>query len=132
MTGLLAWRMGASRWGASAGNDGDSAGAHGDGYRCDLFDESTFEPVFWMTVALATIELAAWLAGRGIRCSGRTVASWWVLLPGARRLAWAASKTSGTRFFFLTCLLAALLMTMPEKVTGFEMVPDRPCAPGHC
>ena len=48
------------------------------------FSTSTFEPVFWMTVALATMELAR-LADRGIR-SGRTVALWWVLLGVAAGL----------------------------------------------
>ena len=45
MTGLLAWRMGASRWAQALAMTGDSAGAHGDGAPMRPFLTSTFEPV---------------------------------------------------------------------------------------
>ena len=75
------------------------------------FSTSTFEPVFWMTVALATMELAR-LADRGFR-SGRTVALWWVLLGVAAGL---GLENKWNEVFFLTCLLAALLMTSQRKL----------------
>src|SRR5271156_1859141 len=77
MTGLLAWRMGASRWAQALAMTGILLAPMAMG-TASTFSTSTFEPVFWMTVALATIELAR-LADRGIR-SGRTVALWGVLL----------------------------------------------------
>jgi len=77
MTGLLAWRMGASRWAQALAMTGILLAPMAMG-TSSSFSTSTFEPLFWMTIALATMELAR-LAGGGIR-SGRTVALWWVLL----------------------------------------------------
>jgi hypothetical protein len=117
MTGLLAWRMGASRWAQALAMTGILLApmAMGTG---SSFSTSTFEPLFWMTVALATIELAR-LAGRGIR-SGRTVALWWVLLGVAAGL---GLENKWNEVFFLTCLLAALLMTSQRKLLVSKWFP---------
>ena len=61
------------------------------------FSTSIFEPVFWMTIALALMELAR-LAGRGIR-SGRAVAWWWVLLGVTAGL---GLENKWNEVFFLT------------------------------
>lgn len=117
MTGLLAWRMGASRWAQALAMTGILLAPMVMGTDA-TFSTSTFEPVFWMTVALATIELAR-LAGRGIR-SGRTVALWWVLLGVTAGL---GLENKWNEVFFLTCLLAALLMTSQRKLLASKWFP---------
>jgi hypothetical protein len=71
-----------------------------------------------MTVALATIELAR-LADRGIR-SGRKVALWWVVLGATAGLGF---ENKWNEVFFLTCLLAALLMTSQRKLLASKWFP---------
>ena len=117
MTGLLAWRMGASRWGQALAMTGILPAPMAMG-TSSSFSTSTFEPLFWMTVALATIELAR-LADRGIR-SGHTVALWWVVLGVTAGL---GLETKWNEVFFLTCLLAALLMTSQRKLLASKWFP---------
>ena len=85
------------------------------------FSTSTFEPVFWMTVALATIELAR-LAGRGVSRWQAPVALWWVLLGVTAGL----GLENKWNEVFLTSSAGGAVDDQPEKVTGFEMVRDRP------
>ena len=117
MTGLLAWRMGASRWAQTLAMTGILLAPMVMGTDA-TFSTSTFEPVFWMTVALALMELAR-LAGRGIR-GGRTVALWWVLLGVTGGL---GLENKWNEFFFLACLLAALLMTSQRKLLASKWFP---------
>ena len=117
MTGLLACRMGASLWAQALAMTGILLAPMAMGIDA-TFSTSTFEPVFWMTVALATMELAR-LADRGIR-SGRTVALWWVLLGVAAGL---GLENKWNEVFFLTCLLAALLMTSQRKLLASKWFP---------
>ncbi len=117
MTGLLAWRMGASRWAQALAMTGILLAPMAMG-TSSTFSTSTFEPLLWMTVALATIELAR-LADRGIR-SGRAVALWWVLLGVAAGL---GLENKWNEVFFLTCLLAALLMTSQRKLLASKWFP---------
>jgi hypothetical protein len=117
MTGLLAWRMGASRWAQALAMTGILLAPMVMGIDA-TFSTSTFEPVFWMTVALATIELA-YLADRGIR-SGRKVALWWVVLGVAAGL---GLENKWNEVFFLACLLAALLMTSQRKLLASKWFP---------
>jgi len=117
LTGLLAWRMGASRWAQALAMTGILLAPMVMGADA-TFSTSTFEPVFWMTVALATIELAR-LAGRGIR-SGRTVALWWVLLGVTAGL---GLENKWNEFFFLICLLAALLVTKQRELLASKWFP---------
>ncbi len=117
MTGLLAWRMGASPWAQALAMTGILLAPMVMGIDA-TFSTSTFEPVFWMTVALATIELAR-LAGRGIR-SGRTVVLWWVVLGVTAGL---GLENKWNEVFFLTGLLAALLMTSQRKLLASKWFP---------
>ena len=117
LTGLLAWRMGASRWAQALAMTGILLAPMVMGADA-TFSTSTLEPVFWMTVALATIELAR-LAGRGIR-SGRTVALWWVLLGVTAGL---GLENKWNEFFFLICLLAALLVTKQRELLASKWFP---------
>ena len=117
LTGLLAWRMGASRWAQALAMTGILLAPMVMGTDATL-STSTFEPVFWMTVALATIELAR-LADGGIR-SGRAVAGWWMVLGVAAGL---GLENKWNEVFFLTCLLAALLMTSQRKLLASKWFP---------
>ena len=117
MTGLLAWRMGASRWAQALAMTGILLAPMAMG-TSSSFSTSTFEPLFWMTIALATMELAR-LAGRGIR-SGRTVALWWVLLGVTAGL---GLENKWNEVFSLACLLAALLMTSQRKLLASKWFP---------
>lgn len=117
MTGLLAWRMGASRWAQALAMTGILLAPMVMGADA-TFSTSTFEPVFWMTVALAAMELAR-LAGRGIR-SGRAVAAWWVVLGVAGGL---GLENKWNEVFFLVCLLAALLITSQRSLLASKWFP---------
>jgi len=117
ITGILAWRLGASRGAQALAMTGVLLAPMVMGADA-TFSTSTFEPVFWMTVALATIELAR-LAGRGIR-TGRKVAFWWVLLGAA---AGVGLENKWNEVFFLICLLAALLMTSQRKLLASKWFP---------
>jgi len=117
MAGLLAWRMGASRWAQGLAMTGILLAPMVMGTDA-TFSTSTFEPVFWMMVALAAIELAR-LAGRGIRC-GRAVAAWWVVLGVAAGL---GLENKWNEVFFLVCLLAALLITSQRSLLASKWFP---------
>ncbi|WP_433975886.1 ArnT family glycosyltransferase [Tunturiibacter lichenicola] len=117
ITGLLAWRMGGSRWAQALAMTGILLAPMAIGASA-TFSTSTFEPLFWMTVAFALMELAR-LSDRGIR-SGRTVALWWVLLGVAAGL---GLENKWNEVFFLTCLLAALLMTSQRKLLVSKWFP---------
>jgi hypothetical protein len=117
MTGLLAWRMGASRWAQALAMTGILLAPMAMAASA-TFSTTTFEPLFWMTVAFALMELAR-LADRGIR-SGRTVALWWVLLGVAAGM---GLENKWNEVFFLTCLLAALLMTSQRKLLASKWFP---------
>jgi 4-amino-4-deoxy-L-arabinose transferase-like glycosyltransferase len=117
ITGILAWRLGASRGAQALAMTGILLAPMVMGADA-TFSTSTFEPVFWMTVALAAIELAQ-LSGRGIR-SGRTVALWWVLLGAA---AGVGLENKWNEVFFLVCLLAALLITSQRKLLASKWFP---------
>ena len=117
ITGLLAWRMGGSRWAQALAMTGILLAPMTIG-ASETFSTTTFEPLFWMTVAFALMELAR-LADRGIR-SGRTVALWWVLLGVAAGM---GLENKWNEVFFLTCLLAALLMTSQRKLLASKWFP---------
>jgi hypothetical protein len=117
LTGLLAWRMGASQWAQALAMTGILLAPMVTGMDA-TYSTSIFEPVFWMTIALALMELAR-LAGRGIR-SGRAVAWWWVLLGVTAGL---GLENKWNEFFFLACLLVALLMTKPRKLLASKWFP---------
>ena len=117
ITGLLAWRMGGSRWAQALAMTGILLAPMTIG-ASETFSTTTFEPLFWMTVAFALMELAR-LADRGIR-SGRTVALWWVLLGVAAGM---GLENKWNEVFFLTCLLAALLMTSQRKLLVSKWFP---------
>lgn len=117
LTGLVAWRLGAGRWAQALAMTGILLAPVG--MAADMtFSTSTFEPVFWTTVALATIELAH-LADRGIR-SGREVALWWVVLGVTAGL---GLENKWNEVFFLACLLAALLLTRQRKLLASKWFP---------
>ena len=117
LTGLLAWRMGAGRWAQALAMTGILLAPMVIGIDATI-STSIFEPAFWMVVALALMELAR-LAERGIR-SGRAVAWWWIVLGVAAGL---GLENKWNEFFFLICLLAALLLTPQRKVLASKWFP---------
>jgi hypothetical protein len=117
LTGLLAWRIGASRWAQALAMTGILLAPMVMGIDATL-STSTFEPFFWMIVALALMELAR-LAERGIR-SGRAVAWCWVAIGVS---AGAGLENKWNEFFFLVCLLAALLLTKQRRILASRWFP---------
>jgi len=117
LTGLLAWRMGAGRWAQALAMTGILLAPMVIGLDA-TFSTGLFEPIFWMTVALALMELAR-LADRGIR-SGKAVAWWWVLLGVA---AGVGLENKWNEVFFLVCVLAALLLTKQRRVLASKWFP---------
>ncbi len=117
LTGLLAWRMGASRWAQALAMTGILLAPMVVGMDA-TFSTSLFEPVFWMTVALALMELAR-LAGGGMR-SGRAVGWWWVLLGVTAGM---GLENKWNEFFFLVCVLAALVTTKQRKLLASPWFP---------
>jgi hypothetical protein len=77
LTGILAWRLGGTRWAQALAMIAVLLAPIATALAATLSTNS-FEPIFWMLVALALIELAR-LAERGVT-SGPVVARWWILL----------------------------------------------------
>ncbi len=117
LTGLLAWRMGASHWAQALAMTGILLAPMVMGVDA-TFSTSSYEPVFWMMVALALMELAR-LAGGGVR-SGRAVAWWWALLGVTAGL---GLENKWNEFFFLACVLVALLVTKQRKLLASKWFP---------
>jgi hypothetical protein len=117
LTGLLAWRLGAGRWAQALAMTGILLAPivmAGDA----TISTSLFEPIFWMVVALALMELAS-LADRGIR-SGRAVAWCWIVLGVTAGL---GLENKWNEFFFLVCVLAALLLTKQRRILATKWFP---------
>ncbi len=110
LTGLLAWRLGAGRWAQALAMTGILLAPIVMGLDATI-STSLFEPIFWMAVALALMELAR-LADRGIR-SGRAVAWCWIALGVTAGL---GLENKWNEVFFLVCLLAALLLTRQRRI----------------
>ncbi len=110
LTGILAWRLGGTRWAQALAMIAVLLAPIAAALAATLSTNS-FEPIFWMLVALALIELAR-LAERGIT-SGPVVARWWILLGVVAGL---GLENKWNEFFFLACVLVALLLTAQRKM----------------
>lgn len=110
LTGVLAWRLGGGRWAQALAMTGILLAPMVIGIDATI-STNMLEPVFWMVVALALMELAR-LAERGVR-SGPVVARWWIVMGVAAGL---GVENKWTIFFFEICLLAALLLTRQRKL----------------
>lgn len=110
MTGLLAWRLGGSRWAQVLAMIGILLAPMSIATYATM-STSVLEPFFWMLVAYAMIELTS-LAQRGIR-SGPLVARWWIVMGVAAGL---GLENKWNEFFFLACLLVAILVSPQRKV----------------
>jgi 4-amino-4-deoxy-L-arabinose transferase-like glycosyltransferase len=117
VTGLLAWRLGGSRWAQALAMTGILLAPMVMGIDATI-STNMLEPMFWTIVALALVELAR-LAEQGVR-SGPLVARWWVVLGVAAGL---SLESKWTEAFFLVCLLAALLLTKQRKVLASKWFP---------
>jgi 4-amino-4-deoxy-L-arabinose transferase-like glycosyltransferase len=110
LTGVLTWRMGGSRWAQALAMTGMLLAPILIAGNATI-STSLLEPIFWMTVALALMQLAR-LAERGM-CGGRAVAAWWIVMGVAAGL---GVENKWSIFFFEICLLAALLLTRQRKL----------------
>lgn len=110
LTGLLVWRLGGTCWAQALAMVGMLLAPIAIALAATL-STNTFEPIFWMLVALALIELAC-LAERGIT-SGPLVARWWIVLGVVAGL---GLENKWNEFFFLACVLVALLLTAQRKM----------------
>ncbi len=117
LTGILAWRIGAGRWAQALAMTGILLAPMVMGTDATL-STSTFEPFFWMAVALALMELAR-LAELGIR-SGPAIAWCWIVVGLAGGI---GLENKWNEFFFLICLLAALLLTRQRTILASEWFP---------
>ena len=117
LTGILAWRLGAGRWAQALAMTGILLAPIVMGTDA-TFNTSMFEPIFWMIVALALMELAR-LADCGIR-GGRAVAWCWIALGVAAGL---GLENKWNEVFFLVCLLAALLLTQQRRILASKWFP---------
>lgn len=117
LTGLLTWRMGGSRWAQALAMTGILAAPVVISLDATI-STTLLEPVFWMIVAMALMELAR-LADRE-SSSGRAAACWWLLLGGTAGL---GLENKWNEVFFLVCLLAGLLMTKQRRVLASKWFP---------
>lgn len=109
LTGLLAWRLGSSRWAQVLAMIGIMLAPMVMG---DItISTSVLEPFLWMMVVYAMIQLAD-LAERGLR-SGALVARWWIVMG---LVAGICLENKWNEFFFLACLLIALIVSPQRKV----------------
>jgi hypothetical protein len=117
LTGLLAWRLGAGRWAQALAMTGILLAPivlAGDA----TLSTSLFEPIFWMVVALALMELAR-LSDRGIR-GGRAVAWCWIILGVTAGI---GLENKWNEVFFLVCVLVALLLTRQRRILASKWFP---------
>ncbi len=117
LTGLLAWRMGAGRWAQALAMTGILLAPMVIGTDATI-STTLFEPIFWMVIALALMELAR-LAERGIR-SGRAVAWCWIALGVTAGI---GLENKWNEVFFLVCVLVALLLTKQRRILASKWFP---------
>jgi hypothetical protein len=109
MTGLLVWRLGGARWAQALAMTGIFIAPMSLGNY--TISTSVLEPFGWMLVVYAMVELTS-LAERGVR-SGPLVARWWMVMGVTAGL---GLENKWNEFFFLACLLAALVVSPQRKV----------------
>jgi 4-amino-4-deoxy-L-arabinose transferase-like glycosyltransferase len=117
LTGLLTWRMGGSRWAQALAMTGILAAPIMIALDATI-STTLLEPLFWMIVALALMELARLVDRES--SSGRAAACWWLLLGVTAGL---GLENKWNEVFFLVCLLAGLLMTKQRRVLTSKWFP---------
>lgn len=106
LTGLIAWRLGGSRWAQAIAMVGILLAPEIIGMDSFL-SMNSFEPVFWMVIAFALLQI---VRGQQTRAS---LARWWMVTGVAGGLT-LEDKWNG--LFFLICALAALWVSPQRKV----------------
>jgi hypothetical protein len=101
LTGLIAWRLGGSRWAQALAMLAVTLAGQFLGLDSYL-SMNSFEPVFWM---LSLYAIIAMVQGGGPR--------WWILFGLSAGL---GLENKDTIVFFLLCLLAALILTPQRRV----------------
>ena len=105
LTGVIAWALGGGRRAAALAMVGVLVA--GEYLGVDSFlSMNCFDPVFWMTCALALIMIVQ--AERP-----ETVRNWWIVLGVSAGL---GLENKVSEVFFLVCVLAALLLTPQRRI----------------
>src|SRR5581483_6164581 len=109
LTGAIVWAMGGSRRAAILAMLGVTvAGVY---LGIDSFlSMNSFEPVFWMTCALALIRI---VQAEAEPDRGRVVRSWWIILGISAGL---GLENKDNEVFFLVAVLIALLLTPQRRI----------------
>src|SRR5271170_6604492 len=105
LTGMLAWALGGGRRAAALAMLGVLAAGVYLGIDSYL-SMNSFDPVFWMTCALALIMIV-----RAER--PETVRNWWIVLGVSAGL---GLENKISEVFFLVCVLVALLLTPQRRI----------------
>src|ERR1700728_419502 len=109
LTGALVWAMGGSRRAAALAMLGVTvAGVY---LGIDSFlSMNSFEPVFWMTCALALMRIAR---AKTLPDPERVVRNWWIVLGVSAGL---GLENKANEVFFLVAALIALLLTPQRRI----------------
>jgi phosphate starvation-inducible membrane PsiE len=109
LTGAIVWAMGGGRRAAALAMLGVTvAGVY---LGIDSFlSMNSFEPVFWMTCALALIRI---VQADGEPDPGRVVRNWWIILGISAGL---GLENKDNEVFFLVAVLIALLLTPQRRI----------------
>lgn len=108
MTGLLAWRLGGSRWAQALAMIGIMLAPMVMG---DItLSTSVLEPFLWMVVVYAMIELAQ--LAESVVSRQAQAASWWIVMG---LVAGLCLENKWNECFFLACLFFALLVSPQRK-----------------
>lgn len=109
LTGALVWAMGGNRRAAALAMLGVTvAGVYLgiDGF----LSMNSFEPVFWMTCALALLRI---VQEHGVAGKDRVVRNWWIVLGVSAGL---GLENKDNEVFFLVAVLIALLLTPQRRI----------------
>jgi hypothetical protein len=112
LTGLLARSLGGGRWAAALAM---FAVLTAPVYlSIDSFlSMNALEPVFWMTAALALIEIVRLASAPQFEYSASRIYLWWIVLGASTGL---GLETKATLVFYLVSLLLALLLTPARRI----------------
>ena len=109
LTGALVWAMGGTRRAAALAMLGVTVAGVYLGIDSYL-SMNSFEPVFWMTCALALLRIAQ---AQKMAGSERVVRNWWILLGVSAGL---GLENKANEVFFLVAVLIALLLTPQRRI----------------
>jgi hypothetical protein len=105
LTGMLVWALGGGRRAAALAMLGVLVAGVYLGIDSYL-SMNSFDPVFWMTCALALIQIVKSESPKAVR-------NWWIVLGVSAGL---GLENKASEVFFLVCVLVALLLTPQRRI----------------